>query len=258
MLIELDHVEVGYHRRPILPALDLRIGRGSFVGIVGPNGSGKTTLLRTLLGLLAPVRGQLRYPEGRRPRIGYVPQRDQTDASWPLTALEIVLMSRYAGIGVGRRPGVEDRKAALAALALVGIEDLAGRPFHAVSGGQRQRILMARALCGEPELLVLDEPTNGMDLLAERGMLDLIAGFPGERVAVVMVSHQLEAIANYVHELILVDRERALVESGPTGEIMTADRLSRVYNAPVVVTRTHGYVSVFIERGGRDAANGNH
>src|SRR5690349_23226896 len=100
MLLELHHVEVGYHRKPILPKVELRIERGAFWGIVGPNGSGKTTLVRTLLGLLPPVGGEVQFPNGKRPRIGYVPQREQTDASWPLTSLEITIMSRYPRIGV--------------------------------------------------------------------------------------------------------------------------------------------------------------
>jgi ABC-type Mn2+/Zn2+ transport system ATPase subunit len=191
----------------------------------------------------------MRFEGGRRrPRVGYVPQREQTDASWPLTALEIVLMSRYPRIGVGLRPRTADREVARAALDKVGIADLAAKPFHALSGGQRQRVLTARALAGEPELLVLDEPTVGMDLVAERAMLDLIAGFPEQKIAVIMVSHQLEAIANYVHDLMLVDRDRRLVESGPTRELLTSARLTELYNTPVAVGETQGYRSVFIDR----------
>ena len=248
MLIELDHVEVGYHRRPILPPVDLHLREGAFVGVVGPNGSGKTTLVRTMLGLLRPVRGQVRYPKGGRPRVGYVPQREQTDSTWPLTAFEIVLMGRYHRIGLGRRPGREDRRAARAALGDVGIGDLAGKAFHALSGGQRQRVLMARALTGEPELLVLDEPTTGMDIVAERSMLDLIGSFPQKGMAVVMVSHQLAAVANYVRDLILVDRDRFQVQAGPVEEVLTAERLSALYNAPVAVSDSHGYRTVHIDR----------
>jgi len=248
MLIELGQVEVGYHGQAILPPIDLRLAEGAFVGIVGPNGSGKTTIVRTMLGLLPPVRGQVRYPRGERPRIGYVPQREQTDSTWPLTGLEIVLMGRYHRIGVGRRPRPADHKAAGAALAKVGIDDLAHTPFHAMSGGQRQRTLMARALAGEPELLVLDEPTTGMDLVAERAMLDLIADFPQQKIAVLMVSHQLAAVANYVHDLILVDRDRFQVQVGPIEEVLTNERLSKLYNAPVAVADVHGHRSVFIDR----------
>src|SRR5215813_13201838 len=104
MLIELGQVEVGYHGQAILPPIDLRLAAGAFVGVVGPNGSGKTTLVRTMLGLLPPVRGQVRYPKGARPRVGYVPQREQTDSSCPLNALEIVLMGSYHRMGVASRP----------------------------------------------------------------------------------------------------------------------------------------------------------
>jgi len=177
-----------------------------------------------------------------------VPQREQTDSSWPLNALEIVLMGRYHRMGVSRRPRSADVDAAMAALEQVGIRDLARRPFHAMSGGQRQRTLTARALAGEPELLVLDEPTTGMDLVAERAMLDLIAGFPAQKIAVVMVSHQLAAVANYVHDLILVDRDRFQVQAGSIDEVLSGERLSRLYNAPVSVADAHGHRSVFIDR----------
>src|SRR5262249_21109490 len=147
-----------------------------------------------------------------------------------------------------RVPTAADEDAARAALGQVGIADLAHKPFHSLSGGQRQRVLTARALAGEPELLVLDEPTVGMDLIAERAMLDLIAGFAAQKIAVVMVTHLLEAVANYVQHLLLVDRDRGLVEAGPIGELMTPERLTRLYNAPVVVAETHGHKSVFVQR----------
>ncbi len=249
MLIELDRLEVGHHRRPILPPITFGLAAGAFVGIVGPNGSGKTTLLRTILALLPPVRGQIRYPRlGRSPRVGYVPQRQATDLTWPLSALEIVLMGRYRRIGIARWRSRDDLEAARAALAQVGIADLAERPFHALSGGQQQRVLTARALCGEPELLLLDEPTTGMDLAAERSMLELIAGFPARGIAVVMVSHALSIVASYARDIILIDRDRSQVDAGPVHEVLTAERLSKLYGTPVSVVASHGYVSVFADR----------
>src|SRR5204862_3618796 len=122
----------------------------------------------------------------------------------PLTAFEVTLMGRYGLIGMGRRPKPEDTKRTLSALADVGIPELADRPFHALSGGQRQRVLVARALASEPEILVLDEPTNGLDLPSERSMLDLVASFTDRKIAVVMVSHNLAAVVDYAADLVLV------------------------------------------------------
>jgi ABC-type Mn2+/Zn2+ transport system ATPase subunit len=245
-LLELHGVRVGYGHEPLLPPIDLTLGPGAFLGVVGPNGSGKTTLIRTMLGLLPPVAGEVRYPRGARPAFGYVPQKGDIDLSFPLTALEIVLMGRYPRIGRGRRPRAADREAAARALAEVGLADLAPRAFHQLSGGQRQRVLLARALAGEPEVLVLDEPTTGMDLPAERALLDQIAQISRRGIAVLMVSHQLAAVANYAHDLCIVDRERQAIELGPVEQVLTPARLTQLYGRPVAVETVRGYTTVFV------------
>jgi ABC-type Mn2+/Zn2+ transport system ATPase subunit len=246
-LIELRQVAVGYHRRALLPPVDLAIAPGTFLGIVGPNGSGKTTLVRTLLGLLRPVAGSLILPARRRPRFGYVPQREQTDLSFPLTAFEVVLMGRFGLIGPGRRPRRSDEERAHAALADVGAADLAKRPLHALSGGQRQRVLVARALAGEPEILVLDEPTTGLDLPSESALLELAAGFTDRGIAVVMVSHHLGAVADYAEELALVTGAGRPVEIGGRAEMLTSERLSRVYGQRIAVRSVDGHTVIYVE-----------
>jgi manganese/iron transport system ATP-binding protein len=249
-LIELKQVRIGYHKRALLPPIDLKLSPGTFLGIVGPNGSGKTTLVRTLLGLLPPVAGQLVYPAGpggKPPRFGYVPQRASVDVTFPLTAYEVVLMGRYGLIGLGRRPRATDHERTRAALADVEAADLAGRPFHALSGGQRQRVLVARALAAEPEILVLDEAATGMDLLAERAMLELAASFTARRIAVVMISHQLGAVVDYAVELALVPGGDRPVEIGRRAEILSSERLSRIYGRPIAVRSVDGHAVIFVE-----------
>jgi ABC-type Mn2+/Zn2+ transport system ATPase subunit len=249
MLIELRGVQVGYHKQAILPPLDLVISAGTLLGVVGPNGSGKTTVVRTILGLLPPVAGSVHYRTGRRPWFGYVPQRDRVDLSFPLTALEVVLMGRYRLIGRRLRVPDSHQQAARRCLARSGIGELAERLFHSLSGGQRQRVLIARALAAEPEILMLDEPTTGMDLPSERSMLELVAQLGRELgLAVVMVSHQLQAVANYVQDLCLVDHERQTVEVGPLEQILTAERLSRLYGEQVRVEQVGGHRTVLIDR----------
>ncbi len=246
-LIELRQVLVGYQHQPILPPIDLTIAPGSFLGVVGPNGSGKTTLVRTILGLLKPIAGTITFPARQKPKFGYVPQRASVDLSFPLTAFEVTLMGRYGLIGMGRRPKAEDTKRTLAALADVGIPELAERPFHALSGGQRQRVLVARALASEPEILVLDEPTTGLDLPAERSMLDLVASFTARKLAVVMVSHQLAAVSDYAKDLALLGGAGEPVEIGPREEILTSARLTKVYGRPIVVRAVDGHAVIFVE-----------
>src|SRR2546425_1241090 len=161
-LIQFDKVDLGYGRRRVLTAIEFDVISGDFLGIVGPNGAGKTTLLKAILGLLKPMAGIVERPaEGLR--IGYVPQRESVDTLFPLTVLDIVLMGRYTRLGPFGRPGKADRAEAMASLEHVGITNLAHRPYPNLSGGQKQRTLIARALVGDPNLLILDEPTNGMD-----------------------------------------------------------------------------------------------
>jgi len=246
-LIELRQVVVGYHHDPLLPAIDLALAPGAFLGVVGPNGSGKTTIVRTMLGLLQPVTGTIAFPARRRPRFGYVPQRASVDLTFPLTAFEVTLVGRYGLIGPGRQPRARDHERARTALDDVGCGDLAGRPFHALSGGQRQRVLVARALASEPEILVLDEPTTGMDLPSERAMLDLVASFTQRQIAVVMVSHQLGAVSDYAQELALVPGPGQHVEIGPRKEILTSARLTRIYGRPIAVRSVDGHAVIFVE-----------
>jgi ABC-type Mn2+/Zn2+ transport system ATPase subunit len=244
-LVELKNVVVGYHRQPILPAVDLSIAPGVFLGLVGPNGSGKTTLVRALLGLLKPISGSISFPSGR-PRFGYVPQKAVVDLSFPLSAYEVTLMGRYGLIGPMRRPSAADEKKTLSALADVGIGDLAHRPFHALSGGQRQRVLIARALASEPEVLILDEPTNGLDLPAERAMLDLVASFTQRKLAVILISHQLALVADYATELVLIGGRGRPLLIGPRAEILTSEKLTEVYGRPIVVNNIEGHPLVMV------------
>src|SRR3954464_8827232 len=161
-LIQFAGATLGYGRRAVLTNISFDIPEGDFLGLVGPNGAGKTTILRALLGSLTPLSGTV--SRATTLRFGYVPQRDQVDYNFPLKVLDVVMMGRYDRIGLGRRPTQDDRDRACAAPEHVGIINLAENPLGALSGGQKQRALIARALVGEPNVLVLDEPTNGMDL----------------------------------------------------------------------------------------------
>src|SRR5574341_1043979 len=208
-LVALEGASVGYGGRSLLEGVSFAVSPGDFIALVGPNGGGKTTLLRTLLGTLAPVAGRRLSP--RPIRIGYVPQRDLLDAIWPLSAFDVARMGRAAHLAPGRRPGREDGEAVMAAMERVGMADVARRRYGDLSGGQRQRVLIARALASEPELLALDEPTNGMDPAAELSTMEVIdALHGGNALAVVLVSHRLETVAAHATKLAYVDKDRAL------------------------------------------------
>ena len=239
-LIEFCGVDLGYRRRVMLSKLDFEILDGELFGIVGANGAGKTTILRAMLGILAPLGGRIVYEGGAsRMRFGYVPQRAFVDELFPLTAREIVLMGRYGLLPPGRRPSERDREAAERQLELVGIGHLAGKRFRDMSGGQKQRTLFARALAAEARVLLMDEPTDGMDLEGQQSILDLIATLRREtRVTVVYVTHRLNELASSADRLLLLHDGRVRV--GPVAELMTSSVLGELYGVSVEVAHVNG------------------
>jgi ABC-type Mn2+/Zn2+ transport system ATPase subunit len=251
-LVALEGAAVGYGGRGILLGVDLTVASGDFLALVGPNGGGKTTVLRSLLGALPLRAGRLVRP--RPLRVGYVPQREHVDAIWPFTVGEVALMGRVPAIGPLRAAKAADWEVVRRALARVGIEDLAGRWYGELSGGQRQRTLIARALAAEPELLVLDEPTNGMDPGAELATMDLLRDLQvGTPLAIVMVSHRIEAVANYARTFAFVDKDEGLFRVGEVGDMLRPDALAALYRRPVEVREENGrrYVHAAGGEGGR-------
>lgn len=239
-LVRFRNVTLGYGRSIVLSDLDLHLDDGGYVGIVGPNGAGKTTLLRAILGTLKPLSGSVEY--GKRPiRFGYVPQAQTMDDTFPLTALDIVLMGRYLNVGVIRRPGRADRERAMVALEQVGLPDLAGSLFREFSGGQKQRTLMARALAAEPEVLVLDEPTNDMDVAAEHATMDLVDRLHADRgLLVLMVSHLLNVVVNHVHDIAIVGASAGHFEMGTVEELVTPAHMESIYGMRLAVGEVNG------------------
>lgn len=241
-IIQFDRVSLGYGRHAVLADVTLAVQAGDFLGIVGPNGAGKTTLLRALLGTLSPLSGQV-TTAARARRFGYVPQRELVDETFPLTVREMIMMGRFARIGLLRRPGPTDQARVAAAAEHVGIAPLLDRRYRTLSGGQKQRTLIARALAGEPNVLVVDEPTNGMDLPAEKSIMDLVRHLHvHDGLTVIMVSHLLNVVASYVHRLAIVGDGR--VDVGPIDSMLTAAKLSALYGTPVLVERVNGRVVV--------------
>jgi ABC-type Mn2+/Zn2+ transport system ATPase subunit len=234
-LLTFDNVTLGYGNRLILKDLSFTLRAGDYVGIVGPNGAGKTTLLQAILGALTPKVGTI--TQHRRPlTFGYVPQAQTMDDQFPLTALDIVLMGRYRTMGVLRRPSKEDRERAMLALEQVGAPDLAPRLFREFSGGQKQRTLMARALASDPEVLVLDEPTNDMDVAAEHATMELVDKLHDQRgLLVLMVSHMLNVVVNHVRQVAILGGSQ--FEMGVIEEIVTPATLKRLYNLPLEVVQ---------------------
>jgi ABC-type Mn2+/Zn2+ transport system ATPase subunit len=248
-LIEFSSVDLGYRRKTVAKDISFTIHKGEFVGIVGPNGSGKTTIVRAMLGILKAQRGtiKVRGHSGERLRVGYVPQRDSIDPIMPFTVNDVVLMGRYGKLGLVRLPSRIDRQHVQAALKNVDLLERAGYSYKDLSGGQKQRTLIARALAADPDILILDEPTNGMDLTSRTAIMELIRHLHEERdLTVIMVSHLLSDVANYVESIMLVEQD--FFQVGLVSDILNEANLSRIYNIPVSVGEWKGS-TIIIARG---------
>ncbi len=193
----------------ILEDVSLEVFADDFLGIIGPNGGGKTTLLKIILGLLEPQKGWVRVfgrpPREVRHQIGYVPQHARIDATVTATVLDIVLAGRIARSRWGFRYGKRDHEAARAALEMTGIAPLAHRRIGTLSGGQRQRVLIARALASDPKLLLLDEPTAGIDPYVEQNLTDLLHQL-NERLPIVVVSHDIGFVSTHLKRVACLNR----------------------------------------------------
>lgn len=206
--IELRSAALGYGGRTRVSGLDLRLPRGSALALIGPNGSGKSTLLRGLLGLAELTAGSISVlggsPARARRRTGTLPQADRRDTGLPVSLRQVVTMGLYRSLGPVRPVGREGRRRVLAALDRVGLAALADTRFGELSGGQQQRAVLARALVADPELLLLDEPFNGLDRESRDTLLAVVRELRGEGRTIVVSTHDLEiARASCTHVLLL-------------------------------------------------------
>jgi|UniRef100_A0A7V6A2H0 zinc transport system ATP-binding protein len=225
--IQIRDLWVAYNHQPVLEDITLDIEENTCVGVLGPNGAGKSTLLKVILGLLPPTRGKIlvfgedpRVSRSRGSLIGYLPQRPLSNPRFPVSVLDVVLMGRYGRLGLGRRPGRQDREEALALLKRLGISHLAQSPIGEISGGQQQRVFIARALAVNPRLLILDEPTISLDACSQDEVYDLVKGLKDElQLTVIMVSHDIGAVATHVDDIICLNRRVHVHAPPPIGRI---------------------------------------
>lgn len=212
-IVELQNLHFSYGEHETLSHIDLVVQRGDYLGIIGPNGAGKTTLLKLILGLLRPTSGtvflfgkeQSTFTE--RERLGYVPQKTSLfDANFPATVLEVVLMGRYAKRRLFHMATKEDRDNAKLALERVGMWEHRNRLIGNLSGGQQQRVFIARALATGPEVILLDEPTVGIDHRSQEDFYSLLRELhQKEGLTIILISHDVGVIAQEVSRLAYID-----------------------------------------------------
>jgi ABC-type Mn2+/Zn2+ transport system ATPase subunit len=241
-LVEFAGTAFSYGNGRIAVEADLRFPARSMVGLVGPSGAGKTTLLRALLGQLSPVRGEVRVAgaavDGRRSRLGYVPQLETIDWHFPITVAECVLLGRVSESGPLPWPRRRDRDDMAALLERLGIGGLARRHIRELSGGQQQRVFLARALIRRPDLLLLDEPTSGVDVHTRQEILALLRELNGEGVGVVLTTHDLNSVAALLPELVCVNRR--VIAQGPPRVVFTPDVLRATFGSEMIVFEHDG------------------
>ncbi|THE63823.1 metal ABC transporter ATP-binding protein [Salinadaptatus halalkaliphilus] len=231
--ISVEDVSFGYTASPVVRNTSFTVEKGEYVGVIGPNGSGKSTLLQLILGLYEPDKGTIELfgqPSRAfvdRERVGYVAQ-DVTENTkeMPITVEEVVLMGRFPHAGFGR-VGSDDRRRTREALRTVGIDHLAGRKITKLSGGQRQRTYIARALASEADLLVLDEPTVGVDAESIEDFFDLLDRLNDDGMTILLVEHDIEAVLEHTGRVLCLNR--TLYFDGPPGAFVDSDALERAY-----------------------------
>jgi len=233
-VIGVRNLSYAYDGKTVIEDLSFDVQARDFVGLIGSNGAGKTTLLKTLVGLLKPTSGELtlfgkpirEFDEWHR--IGYVPQKNALNPLFPATVREVVLSGLYGKRKLYRRVTAQDRQRCDDALYAMQIADLAERRIGQLSGGQQQRAFLARALVGNPELLVLDEPTNGLDPPQIREMREVLKRYAATGRTVVVSSHLLAEVSQTVDHVVIMDR----------GRLVTSASLAELTTQPDVVVRS--------------------
>jgi zinc transport system ATP-binding protein len=245
-VVEIRQVSFSYGGNLVLEEVSLSVEKGDFLALVGPNGAGKTTLLKLVLGLLDPLCGQIELfgaPIGQFKqwyRLGYIPQKATNfDRRFPATVEEVVMAGRFGRLGLGARPGKHDQLIVEEALEAVGMMVYRKHLLSSLSGGQQQRVFIARALAGQPELLILDEPVVGLDSRALESFYRLLDVFNRQKgITLIIVSHDTGVVARWVNKVACINH--TLLYHGHPEQVLSADNLSMLYGAPVhLVTHEH-------------------
>lgn len=229
--LQINNLSVNYERTPALWDINVEVPQGKLVAIVGPNGAGKSTLIKAALGLIKPLSGSVSFfglPLKKvRKRISYVPQRESVDWDFPITVFELVLMGRYGKLGLICRPTKSDKEIAWACLEAVGLKEFGSRQISQLSGGQQQRVFIARSLCQEADLYLMDEAFAGIDAASSEIVMELLTKLKNEGKTVFVVHHDLETVAKTYDWALLLNMH--VVACGAVQDVFLPEIIKRAY-----------------------------
>ncbi len=230
-ILEVNELSIRYDGHFALENISFHLHAGERVAVVGPNGAGKSTLFKVVAGVLPPSSGEVKI-SGYGPRghicIAYVPQRSQVDWRFPANVADVVMMGRIGQIGFFRWPRRSDWDTVHAALEAVDMNSLANRQIGELSGGQQQRAFLARALAQEAELVLMDEPLNGLDAPSQEAILTLLEKLRQQKITVMVATHDLGQAASHFDRVMLLNRR--LIRFGPPQEVLTSENLLQAYS----------------------------
>ncbi len=255
-LVSLHRVGHSYGSGHVIDDITMHLKAGQLTGIVGPSGSGKTTLLRVLLGAISPTHGEVARKANMR--VGYVPQVEVVNWNFPVTVSETVIMARPPR-RFNPRTTLRERSDAAEVLERLGIADLGHRHIRELSGGQQQRVFIARALVGQPDLLLMDEPTSGVDVRTRHEVLHLLEELNHGGLSIALTTHDLNGMAAHLPHLICINK--TIQGEGPPGVVLTSEILEATYGAPMDVLQ-HAGMPLVVDRslrvieGGASAIDG--
>ncbi len=236
-ILEIHDLTVTYSRKPVLWGVDLTLPKGALVGVIGPNGAGKSTLIKAAMDLVPLSSGWVKLfgepIDNVRKKLSYVPQRESVDWDFPASVREVVVMGRYANLGLFKKPRKADYEAADYALEQVNMLEFANRQISQLSGGQQQRVFLARALAQNAELYFMDEPFAGVDASTEKAIIQILKKMSDQGKTVVVVHHDLQTVTQYFDWVVQLNTR--LVASAPIEQSFTTDLLQETYGGKLTI-----------------------
>ena len=243
-VITIKDLSVSYEKKRVLSNIFLDVFPGNVYGVIGPNGAGKSTLFKAILGLVPLNTGNVSIfgqPVAKhRKKLVYVPQKDEVDWQFPATVMDIVMQGRYPHKKIFQRLSRHDREMAEKALQDVGIADLRNRQIGALSGGQQQRVFLARALCQQAEIFLLDEPFVGVDITTEERTISILKKLASAGRTILVIHHDLSTAETYFNKVILLNQR--LINAGDTSDIFTKENISLAYKAQLPILHKMGLI----------------